>query len=160
MRTIKPAVRGEDKQRVVRKNSSGVNLIQIPGWRRGKTWRSANVLESFFHAFRGFSIAFKTERNLKIHLALAGVVIGCGVALQIESIGWAMLSLAVGIVVAAELINTALERVVDLATEGEFHRLARDAKDVAAAAVLCTAIMAAVIGLLVFVPRISERFFS
>ena len=87
-------------------------------------------------------------------------MIGCGIGLQIEAMGWAMLSLAVGIVVAAELINTALERVVDLATEGEFHRLARDAKDVAAAAVLCTAIMAAVIGMLVFIPRISERFFS
>jgi undecaprenol kinase len=146
VRTIKPAIRGEAKQRVVRKNSSGVKLIQIPGWRQGKTWRSANAL--------------KTERNLKIHLALAAVVIGCGIGLQIEAMGWAMLSLAVGIVVAAELINTALERVVDLATEGEFHRLARDAKDVAAAAVLCTAIMAAVIGMLVFVPRIIERFFS
>ena len=56
--------------------------------------------------------------------------------------------------ITAELVNTALERLVDIASNNEFHRVARDAKDTAAAAVLCSAIVAAIIGLLVFVPRI------
>lgn len=65
-----------------------------------------------------------------------------------------MLTLATGVVITAELINTALERLVDVAANNEFHRLARDAKDTAAAAVLCSAIMATIIGGLVFVPRV------
>jgi diacylglycerol kinase len=129
-------------------------LIAIPGsWKR-KAERTASLFESFYHAFRGFVIAFRTERNLRIHVTMAVVVATLAAVLRVDPSGWAMLTLAVGIVITAELVNTALERLVDIATNNEFHRVARDAKDTAAAAVLCSAIVAAIIGLLVFVPRI------
>ena len=128
-------------------------LIAIPGsWRR-KAERTASLLESFFHAFRGFMHAFETERNLRIHVVVAAVVAITAFLLGVDTTGWAMLTLAVGIVIFAELVNTALERLVDIASNNEFHRIARDAKDTAAAAVLCSAVVAAIIGGLVFVPR-------
>jgi diacylglycerol kinase len=74
--------------------------------------------------------------------------------LRVDPMGWALLTLAIGFVITAELLNTALERLVDLASNNEFHRIARDAKDTAAAAVLCAAIVAVSIGACVFVPRI------
>lgn len=138
------------------KTGSERKLIAIPGsWKR-RAERTASVLESFFHAFRGFAHAFKTERNLRIHVGVAFFVATTAAILRVDASGWAMLTLAVGIVIAAELVNTALERLVDIATNNEFHRIARDAKDTAAAAVLCTAIVAAIIGLLVFVPRLTS----
>jgi diacylglycerol kinase len=130
------------------------NLISIPGSWRHKAERTASLFESFFHAFRGFWISFKAERNLRIHTALALVVALAAVVLHVDNIGCAMLALAIGIVVTAELLNTALERLVDIATNNEFHRVARDAKDIAAAAVLCSACVATVIGALVFVPHV------
>jgi diacylglycerol kinase len=135
-------------------NGQERKLIAIPGsWRR-KAERTANLVESFFHAFRGFWFAFRSERNLRIHVVMAIIVAGVAACLRVDAAGWAMLTLAVGIVITAELINTALERLVDIATNNEFHRVARDAKDTAAAAVLVTAIMAAAIGGFVFIPRI------
>jgi diacylglycerol kinase len=129
-------------------------LIAIPGsWRR-KAERTANLLESFFHAFRGFAHAFETERNMRIHVFVATLVAVAALALRVDAAGWAMLVMACGIVITAELVNTALERLTDIATNNEFHRVARDAKDTAAAAVLCSAGVAAIIGMLVFVPRI------
>ncbi len=97
--------------------------------------------------------AFETERNLRIHVVVAAVVAITAFLLGVDTTGWAMLTLAVGIVIFAELVNTALERLVDIASNNEFHRIARDAKDTAAAAVLCSAVVAAIIGGLVFVPR-------
>jgi undecaprenol kinase len=129
-------------------------LIAIPGaWRR-KAERTANLLESFFHAFRGFFFALRAERNLRIHVGIAFAVAIAAVVLRVDAQGWALLTLAIGAVITAELINTALERLVDIATNNEFHRAARDAKDTAAAAVLCCAVMAALVGGFVFIPRL------
>ena len=129
-------------------------ITAIPSsWRR-KAQRTASLVESFFHAFRGFWIALKVERNLQIHVCVAFAVAVAAFALGIDASGWSLLILAVGLVITAELINTALERLVDIATNNEFHRIARDAKDTAAAAVLCASLMAALIGGFVFVPRI------
>jgi diacylglycerol kinase len=136
------------------KPTSQRKLIAIPGsWKR-KAERTANLLESFFHAFRGFAHAFQTERNMRIHVVVASLVALTAILLRVDAQGWALLTLACGIVIAAELVNTALERLVDIAKNNEFHRVARDAKDTAAAAVLCSAAVAAIIGMLVFVPRI------
>lgn len=96
----------------------------------------------------------RAERNLRIHLIMGVVVSAMAVFLKVDSVGWALLALAIGFVITAELLNTALERLVDLATNNEFHRIARDAKDTAAAAVLCSAVVAMGIGGCVFIPRI------
>lgn len=151
---INQPIREKARARAAQKVSGDRNLIAIPGsWRR-KAERTANLLESFFHAFRGFAHAFQTERNMRIHVVVAALVAFTAVALRVDAAGWAMLTLACGIVITAELVNTALERLVDIATNNEFHRVARDAKDTAAAAVLCSAVVAALIGMLVFIPRL------
>lgn len=91
---------------------------------------------------------------MRIHVVMAVAVALAAWILRVDAIGWALLTLAIGLVITAELINTALERLVDIATNNEFHRVARDAKDTAAAAVLSAAVIAAVIGAFVFVPRV------
>lgn len=122
-------------------------------WQRRK-WQTASVAESFYHAFRGFGIAFGSERNLRIHSVVALLVVIAAVVLRVDMLGACLLTMAVGLVIVAELVNTALERFVDVATDGAYHRLARDAKDVAAAAVMFSAGVAAVVGCMVFMPRL------
>lgn len=96
---------------------------------------------------------FVSQPNARIHVVAAFIVVVLGWRLQVSRGEWLALVLAMGLVMAAEALNTALELVVDLASP-EWHPLARDAKDVAAAAVLITSASAAVVGLLVFVPHL------
>lgn len=112
--------------------------------------RAASRLASFGHALRGLRV-FVSQPNARIHCLAAVVVIGLGLWLEVSRLEWAALVLAIALVMGAEALNTALEYVVDLASP-EWHALARDAKDVAAAAVLVCSLGAAVVGLLVFVP--------
>lgn len=107
-------------------------------------------LASFRHAGRGIFL-LTTEPNARIHLGATVIVVGLGLLLNISTTDWAILVLCIGLVIAAEGINTALERIVDLASP-DWHPLARDAKDLAAGAVLVTAIAAAIMGVLIFAP--------
>lgn len=109
-------------------------------------------IESFLYAFNGIRCAFKSEAHLKFHCCIALLVIVCGFLFQISIMEWIACLLCIGSVISAELINTAIEAVTDLATK-ESHPLAKKAKDVAAGAVLVSAITAATIGLLIFVPK-------
>jgi diacylglycerol kinase len=111
-------------------------------------------LQSVYHAFTGLATALERERNLRIHCCVAFVVAIAAVVLQVEPIGCAVLALAAGMVITAELMNTALEHLVDLSSQGEFSRLARSAKDTAAGAVLCASLASVVIGVVIFLPRI------
>lgn len=105
---------------------------------------------SFLIAFQGFRIALRTERNIKVMLGGGIFAILMGVILQIDLISWAIIALCCGVVVAAELLNTAIETVVDLVSP-EYHPLAGRAKDISAGAVwsLCAAV--GVVGIIVFV---------
>ena len=107
-------------------------------------------LLAFRHAFRGIGILLK-EPNARLHVVAAVAVVLLGVSLRIDSGDWALLLIAITIVLAAEAINTAVERVVDLASP-QWSKLARDAKDLSAACVLISAIGAAAVGLVVFLP--------
>jgi diacylglycerol kinase len=115
------------------------------------------MIESFYHAFHGVWIGLKEERNVRIHLLSAVAVTVMGLWLKVDLYGWAALALATGLVLTAEFLNTALEHLVDLSSDGKYHESARYAKDTAAAAVLCASFMALVVGLLVFVPRLISR---
>ncbi len=116
--------------------------------------RKANTLwNSFRYAFAGIGAAAKRERNFQIHLMASGLVIGFSVFLSISTIEWLFVLAAIGGVLSLELVNSAMERVVDLVTE-EYHPLAKLAKDFAAGAVLVYAIMVAIIGLVIFVPKL------
>lgn len=112
----------------------------------------AKFLRSFKFAAQGITHCMKMERNFKIHLFMAVLVIINGFIMKISVIEWSIIIILLGGMLALELLNTAIERMVDLATE-EFHLLAKQAKDTAAGAVLVFAIASAVIGLLIFMPK-------
>lgn len=112
-----------------------------------------NLLKSFRHAYEGLSQAIRKERNLKIHMIFAISVLILGLIFNISSIEYTIILLTIGGMIALELINTAIERVVDLATD-TYHPLAKAAKDIAAAACLVFAILSCVIGVIIFLPKI------
>lgn len=107
--------------------------------------------KSFTHAGRGLWIFFKTTHNAWIQMVLfiAGFVLG--IYFRIAPMEWIVLVLAAGFVLAAEAINTAIEIDINL-TSPEYHPYARDTKDVAAGAVLISAIAALIVGLIIFLP--------
>lgn len=114
--------------------------------------RSVSRIASFAHALRGVGVLLR-QPNARIHAAAAVLVTSAGLVLKIDTSQWLAVVLAMVLVISAEALNTALELVVDLASP-EWHALARDAKDVAAAAVLVCSAGAVVVGALVFGPAL------
>jgi len=112
---------------------------------------------AFRHAFRGWLFVIRTQRNAWIHAVVSVAVVAVSAWLDISPRDWAAVIIAIAMVWTAEFINTALEAVVDLASQHEHHELARVGKDVGAAAVLIAAMAAAVIGLLILGPPLWER---
>ncbi len=108
---------------------------------------------SFGYAFKGLRSCIGKEQNLGTHLLVAVAVLAAGWLFGISRGEWIAVILCIGIVIGAELINSAIERVVDLASP-DYHPLAGQAKDIAAGAVLIVAIAAAAVGLIVFLPYI------
>jgi diacylglycerol kinase len=111
---------------------------------------------SFRNALTGISYALRTQRNARIHLGITLGVLLLGAWLQIEVEDWVPLTIAVGLVWTAELINTALEAAIDLTSPQE-HSLAKASKDVSAGAVLLAATTAAVVGILILGPPLFSR---
>jgi diacylglycerol kinase len=111
----------------------------------------AKFIAGFGYAFHGLWYALRTQRNARVHLAAAILVIVAGLLLHISAVGFALLSLAIAGVFIAEMFNTVCEICVDLA-QPEYHPLARIAKDVAAGAVLLSAMLAVVVGILILGP--------
>lgn len=110
---------------------------------RSTSWRTAtNLISSFRYAGAGLVYAFSTQRNFRIHTAIGTFAIGLGLFLRLSPVEVSIIGLTIGIVLAMELINTALEAVVDLTVMQTYHDLAKIAKDCAAAAVLIAAIAA------------------
>jgi len=115
------------------------------------------LTNSFKYAFEGIKSSFDTERNMKIHVIIMLLVILAGVVLKISVIEWIICIILFGVVIAGELFNTAIETVVDLAMPNKNNK-AKLAKDVSAGAVLILAITSAVIGIIIFVPKIIVLF--
>lgn len=113
------------------------------------------LYRSFGYAFQGIFTCVRKERNMKIHCVAAVLVVIAGVILKISAIEWCICMVLVGLVMALEHVNTAVEAVVDMVTE-EYHPLAKVAKDTAAGAVLIAAIMAAIAGCIIFLPKIAQ----
>lgn len=111
------------------------------------------LYKSFGYAFEGIFAGIKKERNMKIHCCAMICVVAAGIFFRITVLEWCMCLVLFGMILALELVNTALEAVVDLVTE-ERKPLAKLAKDTAAGAVLTAAIMAAATGILIFAPRL------
>lgn len=112
---------------------------------------------SFKYAFQGIWASFNSERNMKIHVFMMIFVILCGLLLNINSGEWITCLILFALVIGAELFNTAIEAVVDMISL-EKSPQAKLAKDISAGAVLVFAMASALIGLLIFVPKILELF--
>lgn len=114
-------------------------------------------LYSFGYAFSGWWHVIRTQRNAWIHAVVSLLVIAVCFWLSLPPRDWALIILAIAMVWTAEFINTALEAVVDLASNHERHTLAKVSKDVGAAAVLIAALASALIGLLILGPPLWEK---
>ncbi len=117
-----------------------------------KTGKNHSLLAAFRNAANGLLFMIRTQRNARIHLAVGVLVVLAGFLMKISLVEWCIIVLVIGMVIAAEGVNTAIEKSVDLASP-EYNENARNAKDVAAGAVLLTAIAAVITGLLIFLPK-------
>ncbi len=116
-------------------------------------WTPRIFLRSFGFAFRGILAFTRSEPNGVIEFVAALVVVGLATALGVSPVEWCLLAFAIGSVIGAEMLNTAIESTVDLVTSDR-HPLAERAKDLASGAVLVVSIAAAVVGFIVFGPRL------
>ena len=112
-----------------------------------------NRLRSFKYAFRGIGTLLVTQMNARIHLIALILVVAAGLHVNLTAGEWALIALAIGMVLSAEAMNSALEFLADH-TAPEWHDSVQKAKDLAAGAVLLAAACALAVGLFVFVPHI------
>jgi diacylglycerol kinase (ATP) len=117
----------------------------------------SRFVNSFKYALKGVVFYLTSKGNVRIHLLATASVIGMGVWLHVSLKQWILLLLAIGMVHASELFNTAIEELVNFISPQQ-HPLAGKIKDVAAGAVLVTAITAAIIGILIFLPLLAQKF--
>ncbi len=114
----------------------------------------SRLLLAFRYAWEGVRFLFGNEPNARIHLALTIAAVALALWLGFSAIEWAILAVVIGVVFAAEAMNTAIEALTDLASP-DYHPRAKAAKDVAAAAVTITAAMAVVVALFLYLPRLA-----
>lgn len=113
------------------------------------------VLKSFPHAFRGFHLASQ-ERNMRFHLIAMVIVVLAGFVFYIEILEWLILLICIALVISLEAVNTALEDVCNKLRDdlGLSYDSTKNARDISAGAVLVSAIISSIIGLIIFVPKI------
>ena len=114
-------------------------------------------IKSFSFAINGLKFFFQHEHNARIHLFFAFAAILAGFFFQLSNYEWCIILLCIAMVFALEIVNTAIEKIVDHLSP-EKSKFAGIAKDLAAAAVLVTAIMATIIGIIIFLPKIVHLF--
>lgn len=119
-------------------------------------WLSGRI-KSFGYALHGIGLLFKGEVNIRIHLVAAVVAVLLGIILRLTRNEWLAVILSISCVIAAEFINTSIERLTDLVSP-DFNIEAGKVKDLAAAAVLIISIGALVVGIIVFLPPIFNLF--
>ncbi len=117
----------------------------------------AKFITGFRYAFNGLWYALRTQRNARVHLGIAILATILGIVLHISAVEFAMVFVAITSVFIAEMFNTVFELCIDIAAPN-YHPLAKIAKDVAAGAVLLSAMLAIVIGLFIFIPHIWHLF--
>lgn len=123
--------------------------IKVRGFKR--------FVNSFKYSLQGLKYAYKYEQSMTIHFFAVILVVICGIWLKISFFEWLVCFILFGLVMATELLNTSIEAVVDL-TCPEVHPLAKIAKDTASAAVFVFSVVAAISGLMIFVPKIIALF--
>ncbi|RCW65336.1 diacylglycerol kinase family protein [Saliterribacillus persicus] len=113
----------------------------------------------FYYAWNGIILALKTEKNVRIHFIITLAVLLLGVFLSLSQMEWIVLTLTISAVISLELVNTAIERALDVIST-EYNESIGLTKDLAAASVFISAIAAFIIGCIIFLPKISSVFFN
>jgi diacylglycerol kinase (ATP) len=121
---------------------------------RAKAWRVATSIGvSFKYAAAGVTYAFNTQRNFRIHCVMGTLAISIGALLHLTGVEMAVICITSGLVLTLELLNTAIESVVDLTVGQTYHELAKIAKDCAAGAVLISAFASILVGMCLVIPK-------
>lgn len=118
-----------------------------------RKWKNKNFLQSLKYAMQGIKYVFFNERNLKIQLLFAVFAVVVSVFLKLTDVEWILLCLTIGMVLFAEMLNTAIEIVLDLYSE-KYNENIKIAKDISSGAVLLTSIMSVAIGGILWIPKI------
>ena len=124
-----------------------------------RKWKNRDVISSLEFALTGIFTAFKEEKNMRSHVLSALAAIIAGLIFRISAIEWLLLLLSIFLVIAFEIMNSAVENVVDLASDYHFSMRAKNAKDMAAGAVLVVSGFAVITGLIIFLPKLWDIIF-
>ena len=115
--------------------------------------QQSSLFKAFGYAFEGIAFTIRTQKNMRIHLVIAALALIASVLLRLHFLEFAVIIICIGLVLGTEMLNTALESLVDLISP-QFHPSAKLAKDIAAGIVLIFAIVSAVVGCIIFVMAI------
>ncbi|MBC6432308.1 diacylglycerol kinase family protein [Nostoc sp. HG1] len=125
------------------------------------SWKVAsNLFVSFKYAWAGISYSFQTQRNFRIHVSVCAMAIALSVFLHLQAVEIAVIGVTSGLVLALELLNTAIESLVDLTVKQTYHDLAKIAKDCAAGAVLISALVAVLVAGTLLLPPLVKLIIS
>ncbi|BBD64900.1 diacylglycerol kinase [Nostoc commune NIES-4072] len=125
------------------------------------SWKVAsNLFVSFKYAWAGISYSFQTQRNFRIHVSVCALAIALSVFLHLQAVEIAVIGVTSGLVLALELLNTAIESLVDLTVKQTYHELAKIAKDCAAGAVLVSALVAVLVACTLLLPPLVKLIIS
>ncbi|MEH2436230.1 MAG: diacylglycerol kinase family protein [Nostoc sp.] len=125
------------------------------------SWKVAsNLFVSFKYAWAGISYSFQTQRNFRIHISVCALAIALSVFLHLQAVEIAVIGVTSGLVLALELLNTAIESLVDLTVKQTYHDLAKIAKDCAAGAVLVSALVAVLVAGILLLPPLVKLIIS
>jgi diacylglycerol kinase (ATP) len=141
------------------KVSTSAQPLERSQQNRVKAWRVATSIGvSFKYAAAGVTYAFNTQRNFRIHCVMGTLAISIGALLQLTGVEMAVICITSGLVLTLELLNTAIESVVDLSVGQNYHELAKIAKDCAAGAVLVSAFASILVGFCLIAPKVMSLF--
>ena len=121
-------------------------------------YKNKNFIQSLKNALTGLKTAVLAERNMRTHLLFTGLALLAGSFFQLRPAEWLWILSAVFLVLICELLNTAIETIVDLIVGDQIHPLARDAKDIGAAIVIMASLFAVIVGLIIFGPKLWNIF--
>ena len=124
-----------------------------------RKWKNRDVISSLEFALTGIFTAFKEEKNMRSHVLSAVAAIIAGLIFRISATEWLFLLLSIFLVIAFEIMNSAVENVVDLASDYHFSMRAKNANDMAAGAVLVVSGFAVITGLIIFLPKLWDIIF-
>ena len=133
------------------KNLENLDYLLIK--EKSSIMKNKKMINSFKNAFNGMIVSFKQERNMIIHISIMFLVILLGIIFKIKTVEWIICIICFALVIGGELFNTVIEITVDIAMPN-FNEKAKKAKDISAGAVLVLAIASAIIGFIIFVPKI------